>query len=658
MNAARTPWTTVAAASLARHRAILPDEPGALLPRLVAYTREDKAAKGLRSLRAPKDVPETPIHFTALEMIQEERALLLTAPPGGGRTTLALQVALALAGELCGEPVHGGTAMRNEQGDDVPHGWRLGAAVPALVSAAPGMALAGILAAAGDGFGAALDAGEAAPLPVLIVDDVERLGDGWRDVAAGIPDLLAAHPRLRLLLLGDTRAAGAWSLPAGLVRHAMLPLPVAERRRAQASSGRAPGDDPALSPAAAHPGLFALARQAGPIGADAMVEDIVDSWLEVATPAASLSRPAWLAALIDAARLAKGADPATAVARFAADPAGATPLISSLLARWRDDVARVGALVGALLDLPGDGRRRAALCVAADAQRLAVLRPRLAAVLLDIVQAGALRPEERIAAGRALSALGDPRDLEALVEIPGGMFTMGCASNPNSSPTHPVAVAPFRIGAYPVTNARYAAFVRATGRRWASAEGLNPERANMPATDLTWHDARAFCDWITARWRQEGRIAAHETVRLPTEPEWERAARGDQPVQAACFVHPWGTAWDDDRVNGETTGANDLCAVGLFPRGRSPYGCFDMAGQVWEWCLTLWGEDMARPSFAYPYRDDGREARDAPDGVRRVLRGGCFSSGPAKANVAYRGSLEAGGFWRGNGFRVVVAPIV
>ena len=57
-----------------------------ILPRLVAYTREDKAAKGLRTLRAPKAAPEPPIHFTALEMIQEERALILTAPPGGGRS--------------------------------------------------------------------------------------------------------------------------------------------------------------------------------------------------------------------------------------------------------------------------------------------------------------------------------------------------------------------------------------------------------------------------------------------------------------------------------------------------------------------------------------------------------------------------------------------
>ena len=99
MNAARTPWTTVAAASLARHRAILPDEPGALLPRLVAYTREDKAAKGLRSLRAPKDVPETPIHFTALEMIQEERALLSVSELLHG-TDLGVVSARAEAGDI------------------------------------------------------------------------------------------------------------------------------------------------------------------------------------------------------------------------------------------------------------------------------------------------------------------------------------------------------------------------------------------------------------------------------------------------------------------------------------------------------------------------------------------------------------------------------
>ncbi|MCE2521435.1 MAG: SUMF1/EgtB/PvdO family nonheme iron enzyme [Alphaproteobacteria bacterium] len=80
-----------------------------------------------------------------------------------------------------------------------------------------------------------------------------------------------------------------------------------------------------------------------------------------------------------------------------------------------------------------------------------------------------------------------------------------------------------------------------------------------------------------------------------------------------------------------------------------------MAGQVWEWTTTLWCKDMRTPSFAYPYRNDGREDLDAGPSVRRVLRGGCFSSNRKNANRIYRGSLEPDGFWRGNGFRIVVA---
>lgn len=114
--------------------------------------------------------------------------------------------------------------------------------------------------------------------------------------------------------------------------------------------------------------------------------------------------------------------------------------------------------------------------------------------------------------------------------------------------------------------------------------------------------------------------------------------------------------WHDGHGNGEEASLNTPCAVGLFPLGRSPWGCDDLCGQVWEWTSTLWGEDMAKPRFAYPYADDGREALQAPPQVRRVLRGGCFSSPGFKACCTYRGSLEPDGFWRGNGFRVVVAP--
>lgn len=232
---------------------------------------------------------------------------------------------------------------------------------------------------------------------------------------------------------------------------------------------------------------------------------------------------------------------------------------------------------------------------------------------------------------------------------------MGSSTHPNSTPPHAVEVADFRIGLYPVTNARYRAFVEATGRPWASIDGLQADRANAPAVDLTWHDATAFCAWITGVWRAEGRIHRDEVARLPTEPEWERAARGDQPDAGDAIVYPWQGGWGPDFANSEATGFNDTCTVGLFPAGRSPYGCYDMAGQVWEWATTLWGDDMATPSFAYPYANDGREAETADPSVRRVLRGGCFSSGATKACCTYRGSLEPNGRWRGNGFRIVVS---
>lgn len=657
MSAPARPWLAAAQALLAHHR---DTALGAQLPRLVAYTREDKAAKGLRSLRERGAAPEAPVHFTALEIVQEERGLLLVAPAGGGKTVFARELALCLAGDLVADPVLGvarlaGSPVRDAAGARARHAWTLGPTLPALVAAAPGMSAEAALAAAAPDFAETLRAAPHAPAALLLVDDVDRLGEGWKEFAAGVVALLHAHPSLRVVMLGDARRMDGWPLPAGLVRHALLALPEPERRGALAARGMRLEGAAALDPAAAHPGIFDLA-----LGVDVPasgVEGIVDAWRAAAARDLRAEGGArrWLADLLAAAEFAAMPDPGPALAAFARDPEAAAPVLASLLSRWSGDRARGEALVAGLLDMPGDEGRRGALCAAAFAEAFPGTRARLRRALVALVEAGALRPAERVAAGRALSRLGDPRDLEALVDVPGGMFEMGCATNPNSSPPHRAAVAAFRIGAYPVTNARYAAFVAATARPWASTDGLRPERANMPAVDLTWHDARAFCDWLGEAWRREGRIRPGEVVRLPTEREWERAARGDQPVPASGVVHPWGLAWDDDRANGETTGSNDTCAVGLFPRGRSPHGCHDMAGQVWEWCLTLWGEDMARPSFAYPWRDDGREALDAPDRVRRVLRGGCFSSGPAKANASYRGSLEANGFWRGNGFRIVVA---
>jgi iron(II)-dependent oxidoreductase len=278
----------------------------------------------------------------------------------------------------------------------------------------------------------------------------------------------------------------------------------------------------------------------------------------------------------------------------------------------------------------------------------------LADALLALLGTTDVPAARRARAGRHLARLGDPRDLEELCTVPSGTLTMGSRHHPNSMPVHQVRMAGYRIGRYPVTNLVYRGFVAATGRPWRSASGPDAERANHPAVDLTWRDAVACCAWLTNVWRASGRIAPGDVVRLPTEPEWEYAARLERS-DGEDIVYPWPGSWQPDRANGEDAGFNDVCAVGLFPAGRSPVGCDDMAGQVWEWCSTLWGAGMARPSWTYPTRDDGREAEDAPPDLRRVLRGGCFSSGPAKANATYRGSLEPDGFWRGNGFRVVVS---
>ena len=144
-------------------------------------------------------------------------------------------------------------------------------------------------------------------------------------------------------------------------------------------------------------------------------------------------------------------------------------------------------------------------------------------------------------------------------------------------------------------------------------------------------------------------------MRLATEPEWEYAARGARTTNPGEAVYSWPGTWAPDHSNSEEAGFNDTCPVGIFPKGRSPWGCYDLCGQIWEWTTTLWGDDMATPSWKYPYTDDGREALDAAPRIRRVLRGGCFSSSKDKACCTYRGSLEPAGFWRGNGFRVVVS---
>ncbi len=231
-----------------------------------------------------------------------------------------------------------------------------------------------------------------------------------------------------------------------------------------------------------------------------------------------------------------------------------------------------------------------------------------------------------------------------LVRVPAGEFQMGSVmardknAREDELPPHRVHVPEFHIGQYPVTNRQYQAFVQATRRRapqhWEKGE-IPWMKENHPAVYVSREDAVAFCDWLSQETTQP--------FRLPTEAEWEKAARG-----ADGRIYPWGDdPPDKDRCNfGENVG--DTTTIGRYsPQGDSPYGCADMAGNVWEWCQSLY-----QP---YPYEaEDGRESLDGD--AFRVLRGGAFDGDVRLVRCTYRLTLHPRG-WSGNvGFRVVVAP--
>lgn len=211
------------------------------------------------------------------------------------------------------------------------------------------------------------------------------------------------------------------------------------------------------------------------------------------------------------------------------------------------------------------------------------------------------------------------------VTIPAGSFLMGSeslprpldrasAALPSEMPQHSVQVAEFRLAQTPVTNGDYAKFVQATNHpapaHWLSG-AVPPGLAQHPVTHVDWDDAQAFCRWAG--------------VRLPTEAEWEKAARGPITETDTPRIYPWGDATPDTkRLNYRRTGKRTTTTpVAHYPRGASGYGVLDMAGNVWEWTSSAYAP--------YPYvAQDGREDPEAR--VQRVLRGGSFVS-PSAAFV-------------------------
>jgi len=186
-----------------------------------------------------------------------------------------------------------------------------------------------------------------------------------------------------------------------------------------------------------------------------------------------------------------------------------------------------------------------------------------------------------------------------MVLVPAAEVTLGSPLGADENPVHTVRLAPFYIDIHPVTNAAYAAFVEATDHRspkhWPDRTPPQGEERH-PVVWLSWFDAAAYAKWAGKR--------------LPTHDEWEYAARATDGRQ-----YPWGDDFEPHRCNCRATGVDGLAAIGSFPDGVSPFGCHDMAGNVWEW-VDAW-------------HDAEQE--------RRILRGGAWGSGQLTVRACYCG---------------------
>ena len=198
-----------------------------------------------------------------------------------------------------------------------------------------------------------------------------------------------------------------------------------------------------------------------------------------------------------------------------------------------------------------------------------------------------------------------------MASVPAGTFPMGCdSSRASERPRHLVNVAAFAIDATEVTTRDYEACVAAGAcKPPGEASQCNDARTKPthPANCVDWNDAHAFCAWAGKR--------------LPTETEWEYAARGDDDR-----AYPWGDAAPSPNlVNalGDADGFAGTSPVATYDAGRSPFGVYDMAGNVWEWTESTWSDD-----YASPHEYD-----------LKVARGGGFgSASPALLRATARGS--------------------
>jgi gamma-glutamyl hercynylcysteine S-oxide synthase len=286
--------------------------------------------------------------------------------------------------------------------------------------------------------------------------------------------------------------------------------------------------------------------------------------------------------------------------------------------------------------------------------------------LIFALQDARLPFPHRLRVGRVLGEIGDPRlppphFTGQLVDVPGGPFVMGAGqgepeADTNALPRLAVDVPTFYVDKLNVTNQAFREFMAdggytteewwlPDGWAWRAAHDIvephywksASEKRTHPVVGVSWYEATAYCRWLTQKLRGSDEIAGGEMIRLPTEAEWEKAARGGETLDRHRAIpnpmperrYPWGDAFVANVANTAESGIGGTNPVGMFTTGESPYGVEGLGGNVMEWCTS-------RPD-PYPYRAwDGRERSDGGTRTYRVARGGAWPFTDTAARCSYR----------------------
>lgn len=223
-------------------------------------------------------------------------------------------------------------------------------------------------------------------------------------------------------------------------------------------------------------------------------------------------------------------------------------------------------------------------------------------------------------------------NIPELIYIPDGLFIMGgiCELDRNvfedETPIHSLFMAGYYIAKTPTTNQMYYEYVVDAGAKppsnWNNSQP-STRILDHPVVHVSWKEASEYCIWLS------GKIGKNS--RLPSEAEWEKAARGQH-----ALLYPWGNEWNSELCNTRESLSEGTTSVDRFINGASPYTVLDMSGNVSEWTSSLWGEGRY-PTYKYPYNpEDGRENLDEDDRIYRVVRGGSFLKSASYARCSAR----------------------